>query len=133
MLELYSGILVCKLPVHPFLFAVPVTVPLAKFFIELFQVVNSTFPKTLLRESREFYLGYVKPASVLGSVVKLKPFGKPQSLCRGKGLVEGAFVVGVEVVAHHDYLLRMGIHLASASHFIRPAQSVFVLCSNAMA
>ena len=56
-------------------------------------------------QGRELDFGDVEPAAVLGCVVPFQPRGDAPRLGRGKGLVEHAGVVRVEVVADQDHLL----------------------------
>ena len=47
MLEFNSGIISSELPVHAFLPCIPIRMPLIKFIIQIFQIVNSPFAQAL--------------------------------------------------------------------------------------
>src|ERR1019366_9043224 len=58
--------------------------------------------QTLTRQDGEFGFGHVEPTAVFGCVVPLKSFGQPPRFRGRKGLVQGGWFVGVEIVLHED-------------------------------
>ena len=73
MLELDSSVVSSKLPIYTFLFGVPVAMPLCQFGVVIFETLNPAFSKALPGQGRQFYLCYVKPASMLRRVMELEP------------------------------------------------------------
>lgn len=72
MLQLGTSICRLELPVHTLLTVVSLGMPRRKFLVKFFDTVYAPFCQTLVPESREFNLSYVKPAAVLGRVVYFK-------------------------------------------------------------
>ena len=111
MLEFYPCIVSRKLPVDTFLSFIPVSMPFFQFRVQVVNVLNPAFAETLFRQRGQLNLGYVKPTPMFRRMVELESLGKPQGLVRRKCLVEGTLVMGVQIIAHHNDLLRVRINL----------------------
>lgn len=85
--------------------------PRRKFLVKFFDTVYAPFCQTLVPEGREFNLGYVKPAAVLGSVVYFKTLCQAESLRRFKRLVKGCDIVSIEIVTYKYDLLDIRVSL----------------------
>lgn len=72
MLQFGASIGSLELPVHTLLTVVSLGMPRRKSLVKFFDTVYAPFCQTLVPESREFNLRYVKPAAVLGRVVYFK-------------------------------------------------------------
>ena len=123
------------MPVHSFLLQISIRMPFLQLGIEVLKIVYSAFSKTLLGQSRQLNLCYVKPTSMFGSIMELKALCKSKRFRRRKSLIERTFVVGVEIVAHHNNFLRMRIHLVCKPfHLIGPIylRSMFQSCGVAI-
>lgn len=92
MLQLGASIGSLELPFHTLLTVVSLGMPRRKFLVKFFDTVYAPFCQTLVPESGEFNLGYVKPAAVLGRVVYFKTLCQAESLRRFKRLVKGSIL-----------------------------------------
>lgn len=132
MLQLGASIGSLELPVHTLLTVVSLGMPRRKFLVKFFDTVYAPFCQTLVPESREFNLSYVKPAAVLGRVVYFKTLCQAESLRRFKRLVKGCDIVSIEIVTYKYDLLDIWVSLVKQP-LDAFAQSVLVLCRFATA
>ena len=85
--------------------------PRRKFLIKFFDTVYAPFCQTLVPESREFNLSYVRLAAVLRLVVYFKALCQAESLRRFKRLVKGCDIVSIEIVTYKYDLLDIWVSL----------------------
>lgn len=111
MLQLGASIGSLELPVHTLLTVVSLGMPRRKFLVKFFDTVYAPFCQTLVPESSEFSLSYVKPAAVLGRVVYFKTLCQAESLRRFKRLVKGCDIVSIEIVTYKYDLLDIWVSL----------------------
>lgn len=111
MLQLGTSIVSLELPVHTLLTVVSLGMPRRKFLVKFFDTVYAPFCQTLVPESREFNLSYVKPAAVLGRVVYFKTLCQAGSLRRFKRLVKGCDIVSIEIITYKYDLLDIWVSL----------------------
>ena len=111
MLQLGTSIGCFKLPIHTLLTIVSLGMPRRQFLVKFLDTVYAPFCQTLVPESREFNLSYVKPAAMLGSVVYFKTLCQAESLSRFKRLVKGCDIVSIEIVTYKHDLLDIWVSL----------------------
>lgn len=111
MLQFGTSIGCFKLPVHTLLSIVSLGMPRRQFLVEFFDTVYAPFCQTLVPESREFNLSYVKPAAMLGSVVYFKTLCQAESFSRFKRLVKGCDIVSIEIITYKYDLLDIWVSL----------------------
>lgn len=115
MLQLGASIGSLELPVHTLLTVVSLGMPRRKFLVKFFDTVYAPFCQTLVPESSEFSLSYVKPAAVLGRVVYFKTLCQAESLRRFKRLVKGCDIVSIEIVTYKYDLLDIRVSRQAAT------------------
>lgn len=113
MLQLGASIGSLELPVHTLLTVVSLGMPRRKFLVKFFDTVYAPFCQTLVPESSEFSLSYIKPAAVLWRVVYFKTLCQAESLRRFKRLVKGCDIVSIEIVTYKYDLLDIWVSLVN--------------------
>ena len=106
--QFLTGAVNREAPVDAHACLVAALLPRADLMLQLRQRADAP-GETLGGERAQLVLGDVQPAAVLRGVMELEPLGQPPCLGRGKGLVERAAGVRIEVVEHHHHLLGVGV------------------------
>ena len=120
MLELGSCVPNGELPINPFLTMISVPILCSGFCFQRFDVVDSP-SQTLRGEGGQFYLGHIKPGTMLRGMMKLKLLPDTTSFSRLKRLVQGRDVVRVQVITDKNNLLRIGeVLIYKLFDFLRP-------------